>query len=71
MVWFSSTTTEKIDSRELYDSLERFGINVTDIGTIVYVYGDIELKNVPCVIEICMKHGLKEFGLNKSEEKKA
>ena len=71
MVWFSSITTEKIDSKELYDSLERFGISVTDIGTMVYVHGDVELKNVPCVVEICMKYGLKEFGLNKSKEKKA
>lgn len=69
MVWFNSMTTDKIDSKELYDSLERFGLNVTDIGTMVYVHGNIELKDVPCVIGICEKRGLTDFELHKIDEK--
>lgn len=45
------------NGKELYNKLERFGLNLTDMGAEQLVYGDIELEDVGTVVQICSDHG--------------
>ena len=48
---------ERINSRVLWEYLEDTGINVTDLGTNVLVYGTIELENLTTVLTTCLEFG--------------
>lgn len=50
-----------IDSKELYEMVKCFKLNVTDIGKTVYMYGEMSTKHLQTVIAICYKFGYEEI----------
>lgn len=47
-----------VDSRALYDDLRCFNMNVTDMGTVVYVHrNDITATEISQILVICDKYG--------------
>ena len=57
MVYVSCTINGKIDSRELWDDLNSYDVNVTDLGEVTYVYGQVSMYDSLFVIDICRKYG--------------
>lgn len=55
-----------VNSRKLYMELARYNLNVTDLDTEVYVYGDA--CNIDDILNICKKWG---DIIEQEEEKKA
>ena len=47
----------RIDSKELYAAVEKYGINVTDIGDSCVVYGDCTLDEASRVVYVCGLYG--------------
>lgn len=47
----------KIDSRKLYELIEQNGINLTDMGDSVLVYGDCYLAQALQVVYNCALYG--------------
>lgn len=47
----------KFNSRELWSGIERTGVNLTDIGDSVLVYGNTELANIAPIITTCAALG--------------
>ena len=45
------------DGKKLYDSLARFGLNLTDMGAEQLVYGEINLSDIGEVVQICSDFG--------------
>lgn len=56
-MYFDKTLTNCTNSRALYAELKRYGLNVTDMGREVYVYGEIEAKQYDTIIRICAEYG--------------
>lgn len=46
-----------IDSRALWDELESYGVNVTDMKDTVLVYADLPIIEAGIVAGICSKYG--------------
>lgn len=60
------TFQQKVNSRELYEELKDFKVNVTDLETKVYAYrNDIELIEIPQILVICDKYGLYDISITK------
>ena len=57
MVYVSCTIKGKIDSRELWDDIKDYDVNVTDLGEVTYVYGQVSMYDSLFVIDICRKYG--------------
>lgn len=57
MVYVSCTINGKIDSRELWDDIKDYDVNVTDLGEVTYVYGQVSMYDSLFVIDICRKYG--------------
>ena len=47
----------KFNSRELWSGIERTGVNLTDLGESVLVYGNTELANIAPIITTCAAFG--------------
>ena len=50
-----------IDSRELYEMVKRYDLDVTDIITKVYLYGEVPSRFMAQVVDICAKFGYKSI----------
>ncbi len=46
-----------IDSRKLWSLIERYGVNLTDLGETVLVYGDVPFKDSVDIIAFCSMFG--------------
>ena len=46
-----------IDSRELYNDIERYRVNVTDLHVKTLVYGEVQLEVAFRIIEQSAKYG--------------
>lgn len=57
MVYVNCTINGKIDSRELWDDIKNYDVNVTDLGEVTYVYGQVSMYDSLFVIDICRKYG--------------
>ena len=44
-----------IDSLELYEMVKCYKLNVTDVISSVYLYGEITEKNLPYLLNVCYK----------------
>ena len=42
-----------IDSKKLWALIERYGVNLTDLGNIVLVYGEVDQKDATDIIAYC------------------
>lgn len=53
------TIKPRVKSRELYERLRPYNVNVTDLGDRVYVYTRIQLSRVDLkkVLSICNEYG--------------
>ena len=53
------TVHGEIDSKELYDKLSGLSMNVTDLGSLVYIYGVVDLAEsiIERIIKICYSYG--------------
>ena len=55
-----------VDSRALYDDLRCFNMNVTDMGTVVYVHrNDITATEISQILVICDKYGRYDVTVSK------
>ena len=46
------------DSKELYEDLKPFNMNVTDCGTVIYVHSnDITANQIAGALSVCDKYG--------------
>lgn len=57
MLHFFIEIKSKIDSRKLYALIGRDGINVTDLGDIVLVYGEANIEHLTSVLYYCASFG--------------
>lgn len=64
-VYVDIKITECKNSRELYDKVKFFGVNVTDMGEEVYVYSatKIERARAEKVVLYCLDYGVCEVKL--------
>lgn len=53
------TVYGEIDSQELYEKVRNYHMNVTNLGTRVYVYGTVNLTEplVEYILQICYSYG--------------
>lgn len=45
------------DSKKLWSLIEKYGVNLTDLGQIVLVYGDVSFNDAVDVIAFCSMFG--------------
>ena len=50
-----------IDSKELYEMVKDYKLNVTDIKTKIYMYGEVPARFMVNVLTICSKFSYKEI----------
>lgn len=50
-----------IDSKELYEMVKQYKLNVTDIITKVYMIGTVNQKDLPFILYVCSKFGYTEI----------
>ena len=55
-MYFSAEFPAKTDSQALYDDVKQYKINVTDIQTKVYMYGEVSPKYCATLLQICYKY---------------
>lgn len=56
-IYVFKTLVDCDNPRELYDELKDYGLNVTDTGDKVYVYGDVQSEHFEYMMRICRRHG--------------
>lgn len=57
MVYINVTIKGKIDSKELWEDIKRYDVNVTDTGEVTFVYGEASMYDSMFIIDICRKYG--------------
>ena len=57
MLYVNVEIRGKIDSKELYQDLEGYNLNVTDLGEMTYVYGQSSMYDSMFILDICRKYG--------------
>lgn len=57
MVYVNVTIKGRIDSRELWNDVQDYNINVTDLGEVTLVYGKCSMYDSMFIIDICRKYG--------------
>jgi hypothetical protein len=57
MVYINVTINGKIDSKELWEDVKCYDINVTDLGEVTFVYGEVSMFDSLIIISICRKYG--------------
>ena len=56
-MYFDVALKNCTDSRALYLEVKKYGLNVTDLGHTVYVYGQIDEEDEDTLIRICVRYG--------------
>lgn len=62
---FTAEFPAGIDSKELYNNLQSYNLNVTDVIVAVYVNGQVDSFNIHTIIDICLKFGVEAFQITK------
>ena len=57
MVYLSVTIAGKVDSKELWEDVKRYDVNVTDMVEFTSVYGKVSMYDSMFIIDICRKYG--------------
>ena len=55
-MYFSAEFPGNIDSQELYNDVKCFNLNVTDLITKTYMYGELSPSHCRSALEICYKY---------------
>lgn len=53
MLHFEAEFPENTDHKNLYELLKPYKLNVTEMIFITFVYGDVDIKDIEKVINIC------------------
>ena len=61
MLYFEADFPASTPSKELYDLLEPFGLNVTEMIFTVYVYGKFDMKNLDKIVNISYAFNVNNF----------
>lgn len=64
-MYFTAEFPANIDSQELYNDVKQFKMNVTDMITKVYMYGEVSAKYCVTLIQICYKYSYKLINIKK------
>lgn len=62
-MYFTAEFPVNIDSQELYDDVKQFKMNVTDMITKIYMYGEIPSKYCATLLQICYKYSCKYINI--------
>lgn len=57
MVYINVTIKGKIDSKQLWEDIKRYDVNVTEMGEITFVHGEASMYDSMFIIDICHKYG--------------
>jgi hypothetical protein len=57
MVYINVTIKGKIDSKELWEDIKRYNVNVTEVGEVTFVHGEASMYDSMFIIDICRKYG--------------
>lgn len=57
MVYLNVTINGKIDSKELWEDVKGYDVNVTDMELFTSVYGKVSMYDSMFIIDICRKYG--------------
>lgn len=52
-----------IDAQALYNEVEYYHLNVTDIDIAVFMYGKVKIYDIGKIITICGKYGMIDINL--------
>ena len=50
-----------INSLDLYEMVKRYKLNVLDLKSVTYLYGEVSYRNLPAVLDSCTKFGYKSI----------
>ena len=64
-VKLTTTLQEPIDSVSLYAELEDYYLNVTDVISKIYVYGEVNIFDLDNVLIILLKYGAGQITITK------
>lgn len=64
-VKLTTTLQAPIDSVSLYAELEDFELNVTDVISKIYVYGELNIFDLDDVLMILLKYGAEHITITK------
>lgn len=45
-------------AKELYDKIQKYEVNVIDLGTLVYITGKVSYPNLSAVLYECLAYGV-------------
>lgn len=64
-VKLTTTLQAHIDSVSLYAELEEYDLNVTDVVSKIYVYGEVNIFDLDNVLIILLKYGADQITITK------
>ena len=64
-VKLTTTLQAPIDSVSLYAELEDYDLNVTDVISKIYVYGEVNIFDLDNVLIILLKYGADQISITK------
>ena len=64
-VKLTTTLQAPIDSVSLYSELEDYDLNVTDVISKIYVYGEVNIFDLDNVLIILLKYGADQITITK------
>ena len=59
----------KGQSRELYDKIEKYGVNLIDLGDLVYITGKVPFQQLSAVLYECLSFGVVECEVGEERRK--
>ena len=60
------TKLAKGQAKELYDRIEKYGANVIDLGTHVYIIGKVSYPHLSAILFECLAFGVVDCEVGKS-----
>ena len=61
MLYFEAEFPQNTPSKELYELLKPYGLHVTEMIFITFAYGDLELKDMEKVVNVCYCFNVSTF----------
>lgn len=57
MVYLNVTIKGKIESKDLWEDVKEYNVNVTDLIAFTVVHGEVSMYDSMFIIDICRKYG--------------
>lgn len=61
MLYFEADFPQSTPSKELYEMLKPYGLNVTELIFATYVYGKFDNKDLDKIVNICYAFNVNNF----------